>query len=106
MTTVAEASLPLLKETVVDLLAQENVRVVLFGSRARGDNDAASDVDIGVLPEQGASTEALRSKLTMPRSIIEDLNVPYTVKIVDLSEVSEEFRLEAMKGAVRWKDYH
>ena len=39
-----------LKEVIIDFLKYDNVKVVLFGSRARGDNYISSDVDIGIIP--------------------------------------------------------
>jgi predicted nucleotidyltransferase len=89
-----------LKEAVVEFLKGENVRVFLFGSRARRDHAAASDADIGVVPGAGFHKE----KLVLLREFLEGLNIPYKVELVDFSEVSEQFRAEALKDAVFWKE--
>lgn len=100
MRTLAVTHIAELRDVVVGFLSGENVRIFLFGSRARGDNAAVSDVDIGLAPGEGFRKE----KLALLRELIEDLNVPYKVEIVDFSEVSEQFRAEALKDAVLWKE--
>lgn len=89
-----------LKNLVLSLLRDEKVKVVLFGSRARNDNNIGSDVDIGLLPYG----EFDRRKIFLLKEKIEDLNIPYKVEIVNFRETSEEFKKEAVKEAVVWKD--
>ena len=100
MKTLAVTHITELKDAVVGFLSKENVRIFLFGSRARGDNAVVSDVDIGVVPGEGFRKE----KLALLREFIENLNVPYKVEIIDFSEVSKQFRIEALKDTVLWKD--
>jgi len=100
MKTLAVTHITDLRDAVVGFLGAENVRIFLFGSRARGDNSVVSDVDIGVVPGEGFRKE----KLALLREFIENLNVPYKVEIIDISEVSEQFRAEALKDSVLWKD--
>jgi len=88
-----------LKNLVLSVLKDEQVKVVVFGSRARGDNHYASDIDIGLIPYgkiNGKKIAELREK-------IEDLNIPYKVEIVDFSQASESFKKEALKEVVVWK---
>ncbi len=89
-----------LREVILNFLKDEDVKVVLFGSRARGDFINVSDVDIGIIVGKGFD----RRKLTLLRECIEELNVPFKVEIVDFSTVSEEFKQMALKEAVVWKD--
>lgn len=89
-----------LKECVLESLKGEDLKIILFGSRARKDNIACSDMDIGIIPKG----EFDRRKLVLLREGIEELNIPYKVDIVDFSSVSEIFRREALKGAEIWKD--
>lgn len=89
-----------LKKLVLDLLRDEPLRVVVFGSRARQDNQPASDVDIGIIPYGRIN----KSKLVELKGRIEDLNIPYKVELVDFSQTSDSFKKEAMKEAVVWKD--
>jgi len=89
-----------LKKVIIDFLKNDNVKIVLFGSRARGDNYILSDVDIGIIP-YGKFDE---KKITLLKADVENLNIPYKVEIVDFSRVSESFRKESLKEAVVWKD--
>ena len=89
-----------LKEVVLRFLKDEEVKVVLFGSRARGDSVNTSDVDIGIIIGEGAD----RKKLVLLREYIDEMNIPYKVEIVDFSTISEEFKEMALKEAVVWKD--
>ena len=70
-----------LKDALLSFLRDEDIKVVLFGSRARGDSVNTSDVDIGIMPGEGAD----RKKLILLREYIDKLNIPYKVEIVDFS---------------------
>lgn len=100
MKTLAVMHIADLRGAVVDFLRGEKARIFLFGSRARADNAVVSDVDIGVDPGEGFRKE----KLALLREFIENLNVPYKVEIIDFSEVSEQFKAEALKDTVLWKE--
>lgn len=89
-----------IKKTVIALLKDEKVKVMLFGSRARGNNYPYSDVDVGILPT-GKFDE---KKLTLLKETIENLPIPYKIEIVNLSETSEKFKNEVLKDAIIWKD--
>ncbi len=89
-----------LKKVILSFLKDEDVEVVLFGSRARGDFINTSDVDVGIIIGKRFD----RKKLILLREYIEELNIPYKVEIVDFSTVSEEFKQIALKERVIWKD--
>ena len=89
-----------IKEMVLDFLKDEEVKIVLFGSRARKDSSIFSDVDIGVMP-YGKLDE---TRLTLLREKVENLNIPYKVEIVNFSEVSPEFKEEALREIIVWKE--
>lgn len=89
-----------IKELVLDVLKEEKMRIFIFGSRARGDNQHTSDVDIGFLP-YGKIDE---KKLTILKEKIEEINIPYKVEIVNFSKVSQSFKIEALKEVILWKD--
>ncbi len=48
--TVYEKALTLLEDMIKDTFKDSDVKIVLFGSRARGDYAKISDIDIGILP--------------------------------------------------------
>ncbi len=89
-----------LKEIFLRFLKDEEAKVVLFGSRARGEFVNTSAVDIGIIMGKSAD----RNKLVLLREYIEELNIPYKVEIVDFSTVSEKFKEKVLKEAVVWKD--
>ena len=80
--SVYESSLKLLKNIVKDVFKDEDVVVILFGSRARGDCLETSDMDLGILPKG----EVNRSKIALFQERIENSNIPYKVDVVNLSE--------------------
>ena len=97
---VYESSLELLRNLAKALFKDEDVIVILFGSRGRGDYLETSDVDVGIL----AREEVSKSKITLFREKIENSNIPYKVDVVDLSQASKEFANKALKeGLLIWK---
>jgi len=84
----------------MEFLKYDKVKVILFGSRARGDNYISSDIDIGIIPYGKFDDK----KITLLKEKTENLNIPYKVEIVNFMEVSKEFKQEALKKVVIWKD--
>jgi predicted nucleotidyltransferase len=91
-----------LKGEIIAFFEDEDVKVILFGSRARGDNHPAADVDIGIIP----SGELDNTKIALLNEKIEDLNIPYKVEVVNFAQVSESFKKEALKQVIVWKDWN
>ena len=89
-----------LKKVILEVFKNDNVRIVCFGSRARRDSSMFSDVDIGVIPRE----KIKEKKFTLAREKIESLNIPYKVELVNFSEVSPDFKKEALKEVIVWKD--
>ena len=98
-TPIHQKSIQNLKSLVIELFKEENVVLIFFGSRARGDYSKVSDIDIGILSDKGLD----RKKLILLKEKIDDLNFPYTVDVVDLSKVSEAFREKVLKDGIIWK---
>ncbi len=94
------ASILNLKEHVLDFLGSENIKIVVFGSRARDDNIACSDIDIGIIPKG----EFDINSMTLLREFIGNSSIAFKVDIVDFSSTSEQFKREALKDVVIWKD--
>lgn len=84
---------------VLRALAGREVRVFLFGSRARGEAHPASDIDIGVLPEEPLP----RGLLAELREALEESAIPQTVDLVDLSEADPGFRARVLAEGVEWR---
>jgi len=98
--TVYESSLELLKDMARDVFKGEDVTVILFGSRGRGDYLKTSDMDVGILPGK----EMDESKVALLQERIETSNIPYKVDVVDLSRASKEFTQVVLKeGVIIWE---
>lgn len=89
-----------IKNIMLSFLKDEDIKIVLFGSRAREDWTISSDIDIGIIPQSKFN----RDKLTLLREALENTNIPYKIELVDLSLVSEAFKEEVFKRAIIWKD--
>ena len=63
-------------------------RVLLFGSRAKGENKPYSDIDLAVELNQKIDFR-LKRKI---KEVIEDISGMYSVDIVYLNECSENFK--------------
>ena len=99
-TPLYQKSIRDLKSLVIELFKEENVILIFFGSRARGDYSRVSDIDIGILPDKSLD----RKKLILLKEKIDNLNFPYTVDVVDLSKVSEAFRETVLREGIIWKN--
>ncbi|MFH1352679.1 MAG: nucleotidyltransferase domain-containing protein [bacterium] len=84
-----------------EFIKNESAKIFIFGSRAREDNFPASDIDIGILPE--SNDRDIRFKISLLREKFENSNIPQKVDVVNLNEVSEDFKKEVFKDAVLWK---
>jgi len=91
-----------LKKATLAVFVNEDVKIILFGSRARNDNHITSDVDVGLIPRERID----KRKILLLEEEVERLNIPYKVEIVDFSKTSADFRGEAIKGAILWKDWN
>lgn len=98
--TIYKSSLELLKDIVKDVFKGEEITVILFGSRARGDYFETSDMDVGILPKG----EMNESQIVLLRERIENSNIPYKVDVIDLSQISKEFAQKVLReGMIIWK---
>lgn len=96
---VFEISIKKVKAAVLQAFENEDVSIFLFGSRAKGNAHSTSDIDIGIL----SSGCFDRKKITALRAELEEMNIPYTVDLVDLSAVSEDFRQQVLNEGEVWK---
>jgi predicted nucleotidyltransferase len=72
----------------------------LFGSRATGTAQPASDFDVAVLADEDISRE-----LSVARDRLEESNIPFKVDLVDLRLATPAFRRAAQaQGVLLWKN--
>ncbi len=90
------------QEKMIKLLAVlfPKVKIYLFGSRARGDYKVNSDIDVALNIGRRLST----LELAQAENVIEALNIPQKVELVDLNAVPETMKETILKEALIWKD--
>lgn len=87
------------RSAVLHFLEGEDVIIFLFGSSARGDSHRYSDIDIGILPKNGYNNK----KIILLREQLENMNIPYSIDVVDISKVSDAFKENVLKEGKLWK---
>jgi len=90
------------KEKIIKLLSVlfPKAKIYLFGSRARGKHSEISDIDIAIDNE-----EKLPFKEKMQAiNIMEALNIPQKIDLVDFHDVDEDFQKIILKEGILWKD--
>lgn len=97
--SIEAESIKRVRRLVLSHLSSEDVRIYFFGSRARGESQPGSDIDVGILP----ASELQCGSLATLREALEDLAVPYRVDIVNLAETTETFRKHALEEATLWR---
>jgi predicted nucleotidyltransferase len=75
-----------------------NVRLKLFGSRARGDARRASDIDIAL-----NSPEAIpAAELAALRDTLERSRIPFRIDLVDYATAPPELRTAIDREGIAW----
>jgi len=82
----------------LELLRDEPVQVLLFGSWAKGEADPTSDVDIGIRPKGPWNPKKIR----ILREKLEESTIPLVVEVVDLSMTSEDFQASVFAEGILW----
>lgn len=94
------AALEQVKAIALQTLRAYSVKVLLFGSWARGTQHRNSDIDIAILPHQPLP----RGLLATLREQLEEGTIPCRVDVVDLSIASPEFRERIFREGIVWTD--
>lgn len=89
------------QKTIVRLLDAlfPGVKVYLFGSRARGTNRLASDIDLAL--DVGRQLSFL--EVAQARTVLESLRIPEKIDVVDIYSVPEELKETILKEGVEWQ---
>jgi len=85
-----------LKAFLRDYFESDEVDLFLFGSRARGDYNRFSDIDLGIYEKKNVDL-----KISLLREILENSNSPFKVDIVVLNN-NDKFKDIVSKENVRW----
>jgi predicted nucleotidyltransferase len=76
------------------------VTIILFGSRARGTHRPTSDIDLAL--DTGEPLSFLQ--IAQAKNMMEALNVPEKIDIVDVRSVNPELQAIIKKEGVLWKN--
>jgi uncharacterized protein len=89
------------KQTIIKLLSVlfPKSKIYLFGSRARGTYKVTSDIDLAI--DIGKPISDL--DLVKAHNIIDALNIPQKVDLVDLHSIPESMKDIILKEGILWK---
>ena len=94
-----DISLQKVKSLILEMLDGEDVKIILFGSAARRDFHRHSDIDIAILPKNDYN----KTKVILLKEKLENINIPYSVELIDLSKVSKTFSDKVLEEGEIWK---
>lgn len=91
--------LSLARDICLAAVPDPRYEIFLFGSRARGHCEHASDVDIGI-----AGPEPLPGGVSRLMNELLESDVPWRCQVVDFALVTDErFRAQAFEGRELWR---
>ncbi|MEX0849757.1 MAG: nucleotidyltransferase domain-containing protein [Candidatus Dependentiae bacterium] len=77
-----------------------DAKIILFGSRARGDARENSDIDIAI----DAGKQVSPYDIVEAKNIFSEMNIIFKVDVVDYQSVSEILQKQIDKDGVLWSD--
>lgn len=77
-----------------------DAKVILFGSRARGNNKAGSDVDLAI--DIGMPIKL--HEMARTRKTLENLPLSLDIDIVDMHNIPNELKQIILSEGIIWKD--
>lgn len=86
------------RRIVMDEVDGGKAAVYLFGSWARGEATALSDIDVAIEPH----TALPQGTLARLRERLEESHIPYRVDVVDLRRVTPVFRRRVLEEGIQW----
>ncbi len=87
---MTEEQFAILDQLVIQPLRTHGAEVFIFGSRALGTNHPHSDVDL--LFKSNVTEKIPANKIAVLKEAIEESKFPFTVDLVDDSELAESYR--------------
>jgi uncharacterized protein len=90
------------EQKIIEIITKyiPHAQIYLFGSRARKDNSPQSDIDIAI-DNKNKIDFLILSNI---KEEIEESTVPFTVDIVDLNNISEDFKTQILKDKIKWNN--
>lgn len=77
-----------------------DVKIYLFGSRARGTNRAMADIDIAL----DGGKELPIADVDEIKSMFRESNIIYKIDVVDFYSITDLMRAQIIKDRVVWKN--
>lgn len=77
----------------------KNVKIILFGSRARRTNADNSDYDIALI----SNDPKICIKISLIKEKIGNSNIPNKVDILDYNNVFDKIKENILKDGIRWE---
>lgn len=100
---MSQESLEKSKHKIIAIISAliPQAKIYLYGSRARGTAHEWSDIDIAI----DAGNELPQLEIGEVRDLIAELNIPYTVDIVDINShlLPEPLKVAIRRDRVLWK---
>ncbi len=89
------------RDTIVKIISTylPHAHIYLFGSRARRDHTPESDIDIAV----DAGEKIDRTVFGAIKEAFEESTIPFTIDVVDMWAISDDFKKEVLKDRVTWR---
>jgi len=88
------------KQIVLPAFRAFDAQIYLFGSWARGEERAASDIDIAVKSQNSIPATIF----AQTRERLEESLIPCRIDLVNLYESSESFKAEVLKEGILWTE--
>lgn len=90
------------KQTLIRIIGRylPTAKIYLFGSRAKGDNDSGSDIDLALDAGEKIDIKVLLDVA----DAISDSTIPFFVDIIDVHAVDETFYSAIKKDLLLWKE--
>ncbi len=87
------------KQKIISLIAAliPEAKIILYGSRARGDFTQWSDIDIALNTGNRLPVE----KVDEVASVLRETNIPYKIEVVDFHQVPDAIRTSIEQEGIR-----
>lgn len=92
----------LVEEIVVRPLQVLNLKVYVFGSRARGNHHPFSDLDLFIQTNQ--DSQIPESLIYSIKEAAEESNLPFKIDLVNAQSLASSYRNSVEKDLVPWPD--
>ena len=90
-----------IKQKIIAVISalMPDVKIYLFGSRARGTNRPMADIDIAL----DGGKELSRADVDEIKSMFKESNIMYVIDVVDFHSITELMQKQILEDRVIWK---